>query len=120
MDEKINSHKDLLVWRKSMELTKAIYKLSENLPTKENFGLQNQIRRAAISVPSNIAEGKNRKTIKDFLHFLRISYGSIAELETQLILMGDLYGISSNEIDNLVIEVSKMLRSLMEKLETRN
>ncbi len=120
MSELVRSHKDLVVWQKAFELTKYIYKLSGRLPAKENFGLQNQIRRAAVSIPSNIAEGKNRKTTKDFLHFLRIAYGSIAEVETQLLLMRDLYEIHSSECDQYVIEVSKMLRSMIVSLEARH
>lgn len=120
MNELVKSHKDLIVWQKSFELTKLIYKLSEKLPAKENFGLQNQIRRAAVSIPSNIAEGKNRKTTKDFLQFLRFSYGSVAEVETQLLLMKDLYSITSDECDQMVNEVSKMLRSMIVSLEARH
>ncbi len=97
-----------------------IYRLSEKLPSKENFSLQNQIRRAAVSIPSNIAEGRNRKTAKDFLQFLRFAFGSVAEVDTQLLLMKDLYGISSKECDELLIEVSKMLRSMIVKLEAKS
>ncbi len=120
MSEIVKSHKDLIVWQKSFELTKMIYKLSDKLPQKENFSLQNQIRRAAVSIPSNIAEGKNRKTAKDFLQFLRFSYGSVAEVETQLMLMRDLYNISSDECDKMIEEVSKMLRVMIYKLEAKS
>ncbi len=120
MNETIKSHKELIVWQKAFELTKIIYKLSDKLPSKENFGLQNQIRRAAVSVPSNIAEGRNRKTVKDFLQFLRFAYGSVAEVDTQLLLMKDLYGVDSKECDDLLVEVSKMLRAMIVKLEAKS
>jgi four helix bundle protein len=117
MAEKVSSFKELLVWQKSYELTKEVYKLSEKLPNKEQFGLQSQIRRCAVSIPSNISEGKNRKTKNDYLHFLRIAYGSVAELQTQLLLLSDLYSIKSELCDSLVIEVSKMLWVMIYKLE---
>lgn len=120
MSEIVKSYKDLVVWQKSFHLAKLIYKLTEKLPPKENFGLQNQIRRAAVSIPSNIAEGKNRKTTKDFLQFLRFSYGSTAEVETQLLLIGNLYNVTSKECDDLLEEVSKMLRSMIVKLEAKS
>jgi len=120
MSEKVKSHKDLIVWQKAFQLTKEIYKLTENLPQKEVFGLQSQIRRATISIPSNIAEGRNRKTTKDFLKFLRFSYGSIAEVETQLLLMDELHGVKSEECLSLLEEVSKMLRSIIVKLEAKS
>lgn len=121
MEEKsgIKSFKDLLVWQKSYDLVKEIYKISAKLPTSEQFGLQSQIRRCAISVPSNIAEGKNRKTTKDFLQFLRIAYGSLSELETQVLLMKDLYLVDISQTLPLVDEVSRMLRSLIYILQQK-
>ena len=82
MDMKILSHRDLLVWQKSVELVVEIYKLTENFPKSEIYGTTSQMRRAAVSIPSNIAEGKSRGTRKDFRHFLLNSFGSGAELET--------------------------------------
>lgn len=120
MSEFVKSHRDLIVWQKAFVLAKMIYKPSDGLPARENFGLQNQIRRAAVSIPSNIAEGKNRKTTKDFLQFLRFSYGSVAEVETQLLLMKDLYNVHSDECDQIIEEVSKMLRSMIVSLEARH
>ena len=83
MDEKIRSHKDLQVWQEAMVLVTEIYRLSENFPESEKFGLTSQIRRSAISIPSNIAEGFARKRNKELIQFLYISIGSLSELETQ-------------------------------------
>lgn len=82
----MKTYKDLIVWQKSIELVKEIYLLTEDFPKEEIYGLTSQIRRCAVSIPSNIAEGKMRTTNKEFSHFLSIAYGSGAELETQLIL----------------------------------
>lgn len=116
----VHSFKDLIVWQKSYDLAKSIYKLAEQLPRIEEFGIKSQIRRSAVSIPSNIAEGKNRRTTKDYLHFLRIAYGSTAELETQLLLIQDLYSISVGSHLELVTEVSKILRSILYKLEANS
>jgi len=80
----IHSHKDLTVWKRSMELVLAVYVLTENFPRTEIYGLTSQMRRCAVSIPSNIAEGRSRGTRRDYLQFLRISLGSAAELETQI------------------------------------
>ena len=80
----IHSHKDLTVWKRSMELVLAVYVLTENFPRTEIYGLTSQMRRCAVSIPSNIAEGRSRGTRKDYLQFLRVSLGSAAELETQI------------------------------------
>ena len=82
--EKITSHKDLKVWQESMTLVTKIYKVSENFPKHEVYGLSSQIRRASISIPSNIAEGAGRKGGKEFTRFLYIALGSLSEIETQL------------------------------------
>ena len=79
-----NGYKDLIVWQKSMDLVVLIYKLTESFPRSELFGLTSQMRRAVISIPSNIAEGSRRKTLKDKVHFYTLSFGSASELETQL------------------------------------
>ena len=83
-------YQDLEVWKKSIELVKSIYILTHNFPEDEKYGLTSQIRRAVVSIPSNIAEGSARTTTKDFSHFLAISLGSVAELETQLIIWKNL------------------------------
>ncbi len=82
MTEKIVSYKDLIVWQRSMELVTAIYKLTETFPRAEVFGLTSQMRRAAVSIPSNIAEGRRQSSKRDFRQFLVIAFGSGSELET--------------------------------------
>jgi len=79
-----SSYRGLLVWQKSLDLTAAIYKLVKKLPKEELYALSDQMRRAVISIPSNIAEGQDRNTKKEFIQFLHVSRGSKAELETQL------------------------------------
>jgi four helix bundle protein len=108
-------HKELDVWKKSMKLVEEIYKLSNDFPKEEIYGLTSQIRRAAISIPSNSAEGSARKSNKEYLQFLSISLGSLAELETQYLLSLRLGYVSENtRVYNLILEVRKLL------LGTRN
>ena len=115
----IESFKQLIVWQRAIELVKEIYKVTEQFPKSELYGLTNQIRRASISIPSNIAEGKKRKTKKDFLQFLRTSDGSAAELETQIIIAKDLYSeINFSKIESLLEEGQKMLITMIKKLES--
>ena len=114
----INSYKDLIVWQKGYELVKQVYKITAKLPQSELFALQSQMRRSAVSVVSNIAEGSSRKTRKDYSHFLNMAYGSISELETQLFLCRDLYNIEIGECISLLTEVSKMLRVIINKLDS--
>ncbi len=121
MEQKtVSSFKELIVWQKAYALTKEVYKITSDLPKSETFGLQGQMRRSAVSIPSNIAEGKNRRTTKDFLQFLRIAFGSTAELETQLLLAQDLYTLKITDAMILNEEVSKMLRAIIYKLSTKN
>lgn len=116
----IESFKQLIVWQRSMEVVKEIYKVTSEFPKTETFGLINQMRRSAISIPSNIAEGKKRKTIKEFLQFLRISDGSSAELETQLLIAKDLYkDIDFSKSETLLSEVQRMLITIIKKLENK-
>jgi len=118
----IYSYKQLTVWQKSIQLVTAIYKLTENFPREELYGLTSQIRRAAVAIPSNIAEGRFRGTRKDFLQFLRIAYGSGAELETQIEIAKNLTVIKSldySSVDALLLEVMKMLNSMIKKLNPR-
>lgn len=112
-------YKDLIVWQKSIDLALKSYKLSGKLPDSERFGLQSQIRRASISLASNIAEGSRRGTKKDFLSFLRIAHGSGAELDTQFLIareLGYVSGKDYNEIEQLLTEIMKMLTALSKKL----
>ena len=115
---KINSFKELVVWQKSCELAVSIYKLTSSFPSTE-FSLTGQLRRSAISVPSNIAEGWSRNSTKEFVNFLHISRGSLAELETQLIISAEVGHInqeSLNVIMNSVQEIGKMINSMISHL----
>ncbi len=119
MSDPIKSYRDLIVWQKAMDLGEAVYRLAAKLPKDERFALSDQLRRAAVSVPANIAEGHARQSKKEYAHFLSISQGSVAELETQLLLSSRLGMIASTDIDpelSLAQEVSKMLTSLQNKL----
>ena len=82
----MKSHKDLIVWKKSMDLVQITYEFSTNYPDSEKFGLISQMRRAAVSVPSNIAEGAARNSTKEYIRFLYIALGSLSELETQILI----------------------------------
>ncbi len=118
----INSHKDLIVWQKGVELSKQIYLLTESFSKKEVFGLTSQMRRAAVSIPSNIAEGRSRGTRKDFVQFLRIALGSASELETQIEISKKLPESekhSYREVDILLDEVSRMLMAMIKKLSIK-
>lgn len=116
----MKSYKELTVWQRSIELVKEIYKLTDEFPKSEVYGLAIQMRRAAVSIPSNIAEGYLRKNRKEFLQFLRIAYGSSAELETQLIIAKDLYAtVNYQKADSLLEEVQKMLNGIIKKLENK-
>ena len=116
----LTSYKELLVWQKSMVLVKEIYTLSESFPENEKFGLTSQIRRSVISIPSNIAEGWGRFSRKNYIQFLKVSRGSLFELETQILIAIELKYINDNETSqNLIIEISKMLNVLIRKLEEK-
>jgi four helix bundle protein len=115
----VNSHKDLFIWQRSMDLVESIYRLTASLPASEQFGLIAQMRRSTVSVPSNIAEGYGRQATGEYRHHLLICRGSLLELETQLLLCRRLKYSSEQEIDPLlteITEISKMLGSLIAKL----
>ncbi len=112
----MHTYKDLIVWQKSIELVIAVYELTENYPKEEIFGLVSQMRRAAVSIPSNIAEGKLRKGEKEFFHFISIAYGSGGELETQVEISKKLQKtkkLDFRKVDLLLEEVMKMLNKLL-------
>lgn len=116
-----SNFKDLLVWNKAMELVKEIYQLVNELPDNEKYSLTDQMRRCAVSIPSNIAEGQSRKSKKEFINFLSIANGSGAELETQLLICCMLNYLSQQQIQralDLCNEISKMIYALVKKLET--
>lgn len=113
----LKSYKDLIVWQKSFELAKQIYKLTEQLPQSEKYGLASQIQRCAVSIPSNIAEGQQRNNIREYRQFLGIAKGSAAELETQLLLTGDIFSLDVSHELSLVHEIQKMLGAMLKKLQ---
>ena len=115
------THKDLDVWKKSIDLVVKVYKLTEELPRDEVYGLSSQMKRSAVSVPSNIAEGAGRSYIREYIRFLNIANGSLSELETQLILSEKLNFTNTQDIiENEITDIRKMLyklkKSLMAKL----
>jgi four helix bundle protein len=112
----LTSYKDLTVWQKSREIVKEDYLLCAKLPKDEVFGLSSQMKRASVSIPSNIAEGYRRNNRKEYVQFLGIAAGSAAELETQLILMQDIFSISTTDAQNNLSEIQKMLAVLITKL----
>jgi len=110
-------YENLKIWQESMELTEIVYQLIKQFPDYEKFDLASQIRRSAISIPSNIAEGKGRGSDKEFKHFLYIARGSLFELRTQLELARRLnYIKNKNEIKNKIIAVESMINTLIKKL----
>ena len=118
------NYKNLIVWQKSILVVKDIYRLSQKFPSGEKFGLVSQMRRAAVSIPSNIAEGQARRTTGDYVGFVSIAEGSLAELETQLIIATELNFCDITDTKDclaLMLEVRKMLnalrRSLMNKMD---
>ncbi|KAA2221050.1 four helix bundle protein [Chryseobacterium sediminis] len=112
--------KELLVWQKSIDLVTEIYKTTEVFPKDEIYGLISQIRRASVSIPSNIAEGNSRRSKPDYLQFLKISRGSCAEVETQLIISKNLKFLNEDDylkLNEKIIEISKMLNGLINSLQ---
>lgn len=116
----IQSYKDLTVWKNSIELVVGVYKLTESFPKHEQFGITSQMRRAVVSIPSNIAEGSRRGSRKEYRKFVRNSFGSGAELETQLVISQMLSYCSEEDVRNiqpLLDSVQKMLNKLIASLE---
>ena len=112
-------YRDLLVWQKSMVLARAIYEVTRGFPAEEKFGLISQMRRAAVSIPSNIAEGQARKSTGEFVQFISNAEGSLAELDTQLQLSADLAFCKPSqaaEVGGLISELKKMLNALRRTL----
>jgi four helix bundle protein len=115
----IKTYRDLLIWQKSMAFATSIYKHSNTFPTTEQYGLTSQLRRAAISVPSNIAEGYGRHSTGDYLRFLQIANGSLYEIQTQIEIALNLDYLKKNEFDLLYSqsrEIERMLSSLIQKI----
>ncbi len=116
----MKNHYDLDVWKKSIELVKDIYEVSKFFPKEEIYGLTSQIRRAAVSIPSNIAEGASRQSNKEFIQFLYIALGSSSEVETQLIIAKELSFIKDTEyILKQIKEIKKMINGLLRYIKTK-
>lgn len=119
-EEKIKSYRDLIVWQKAKSVAVLVYKLTEDFPQTDLCGLTSQMRRAAVSIASNIAEGHGRGTKKEFHHFLHIAYGSGAELETQFEIALELGKLKQGEYEEalgMLDEVMRMLNALMRKVK---
>jgi len=120
METKARNHLDLEVWQLSIELVVTIYQQTSNFPEEEKFGITNQIRRAAVSVPSNIAEGAGRSSSKEFIHFLSIALGSLAEIETQFILSVRLgYKDDCEDIFGKITSIRRMILGLISYLKNK-
>ncbi len=120
---KASNYQDLLVWQKGIKLVKVIYQMTQTFPAEEKFGLVSQLRRAAVSVPSNVAEGQARRTTGEFIQFVSHAEGSLAELHTQLIIATELgYCTSSNAHAalDLISELQRMLNALRRKLDQKH
>jgi four helix bundle protein len=118
--ERLKNYKELKVWQKSYELCLEIYRITAKFPKEERYGLTSQVRRSVVSIPPNIAEGYGRKTTLDYIRMLYISYGSVCELETQILLAGDLNLIEKGELGTLnkdIAEIERMLKALIKSLE---
>jgi four helix bundle protein len=118
----MRGYKDLKVWQMGVEISLAVYRLTDKFPQHEKYGLVSQMRRAAISIPSNIAEGHSRGQTKDVIRFLSISRGSVSELETQLIVAERLEYVQRQDLDrifSLLDEESRMLSGLRRSLSAK-
>lgn len=122
MEKSIRDFKDLFVWQKACDLSILVYKTTKGFPKSETYGLTSQIRRASVSIASNIAEGYCRHYTNEFIQFLYMSLGSTAELETQLIIVSRLEYITAMEFEALIIklhEIRKMLNALINSLKRK-
>ena len=115
----MRTHLDLDVWKKSIQFVKKIYEITSKFPDTEKYGLTNQMRRCAVSIPSNIAEGAGRNSKKEFKQFLYISLGSISELETQLLIAERLKYSQNIDILENVVEIRRMLLGLIKYLKSK-
>ncbi len=119
----VKDYRDLIVWQKAMNLVEFAYRTTAKFPKEELYGLTSQMRRAAVSIPSNIAEGQARNTTRDFLHFLAIAYGSLKEIETQVLIAERLGYIDDRQCNDLVqstTEVARLISGLANSLRKRN
>ena len=118
----VSSYRDLIAWQKSMDLLVSVYAVTESFPKSEQFGLTAQIKRAAVSIPSNIAEGSSRRSTQEFLRYINISTGSLAEMETQISAAKRL-GFVTAEQEKIILtqcnEISRILQGLYDSLKSR-
>ena len=120
MASTIQSYRDLIAWQKGIDFVLMVYKMVETFPKSEMYSLTNQLKRAAYSIPLNIAEGRGRRSTKTFLHFLDISYGSLAEVETGVeiaLRLGYLNPSQSKQLNELSSEIGRILNGLIASLE---
>ncbi len=118
----VKSYRDLLIWQQAMELAEVVYEVTAKLPARESYGLISQLQRAAVSVPSNIAEGHARESTREYLRSLRTSRGSLAELETQLLLCERLKFLSDDDIAQAMRisdDLGKMIRGVQRTLNEK-
>ena len=116
------SYRDLLAWQKAMELITQIYRVSQKFPSEELYGMVSQMRRAAVSIPSNIAEGQGRLTKGEFIHFIGIARGSLLELETQILVAQNLHYLDDPTLKNLLgltSEVGRLVNGLLGAIKKR-
>jgi len=121
-DGRVRSYKDLDAWRAGVRLVKSVYGISRSFPSDERFGLVSQVRRASVSVPSNIAEGWGRGSTQEYLRFLRMARASLFEVETQLIIAQELEFVTSeqvNEVQQEASEAGRILTGLIKSIENR-
>jgi four helix bundle protein len=121
--QRTDSYRDLIAWQKAMVLARSVYAVSASWPVEERFGLTSQVRRAAVSVPANIAEGSGRSGTREFRHGLSLAHGSLCEIETQLLIGIDLGLCEPHQGDQVLAqaaEVGRIIRGLIRKLDGRN
>jgi four helix bundle protein len=118
----IKNYSELIAWQKAMDLVQTVYKATQSFPREELYRLTNQIRRAAVSIPSNIAEGQGRKSINEFLYHLSVAYGSLREVETQILIAGRLSYLPQPEVQRLMElagEVGRLINGLCNSLSNK-
>lgn len=120
MRNKHHNFREMNIWKNAMKIVKTTYIISAELPVDEKFGLKSQVQRCSVSIPSNIAEGSGRTTDKDFINFLNTSLSSSYELETQLILVYELYNIKTEEIIKDINELQRMIIGFKRSLSSNN
>lgn len=108
----MHKFKDLDIWKRSRLFCSQVYAITGNFPESEKFGITNQLRRASVSIPSNIAEGSSRESNKDFARFLQIALGSCYEIETQLLISNDLKFITNDQLNNIISELEQIIKMI--------